>query len=253
MSRKMYRNILIIFNLLIFFTALSATSMRADTLRLKNGQVVDGVFLAGDSRSIQFRVRGTARTYQISDVDQIQFIDNNQNSGQNQNMVPFENSFLQIMRPADWLVTDYGDSVGIYPRDRRVRRGNGPLVLAYGASIAIDRNVDVSWTGQYQYQRGNNRGSLEQATNQLINELRQSKPNLQPTGARQTIQVDGERALSMRLTSDSPLGGRETDWLITIPDPQGLIYILFNAPDWDFQKHESFNFRPMLDSVRMAR
>ena len=87
----------------------------------------------------------------------------------------------------------------------------------------------------------------------LIDQIRRSKPNLSIVGGRQTIQVDGERALSTRMSSDSPLGGRETDWLVTIPDPEGLIYIMFNAPDWDFQKHESFNFRPMLDSVRLRR
>jgi hypothetical protein len=134
-----------------------------------------------------------------------------------------------------------------------VRRRNGPLVLAYGATLTIDRTVSVPWSGQYEIPRGYNRGSLEAATNQLIGEIRRSKPKLNIVGGRQTIQVDGERALSTRMTSDSPLGGRETDWLITIPHPEGLISIMFNAPDWDFQKHESYNFRPILDSIRLQR
>jgi hypothetical protein len=251
----MNSKILVAFNVLVFSLSLSAISLRADTLRLKNGQTQDGVYLGGNADSIQFRVRGAARTFRLSEVDRIQFANDDEGppTGANQNMVPFTNSFLQMMRPADWQITDMADSVGLYPPDRRVRRRNGPLVLAYGATLTIDRTVDVPWSGQYQVPRGYNRGSLETATNQLITEIRRSKPNLNIVGGRQTIQVDGERALSTRMTSDSPLGGRETDWLITIPHPEGLIYILFNAPDWDFQKHESYNFRPMLDSVRLQR
>ena len=249
--------ILIVFNVLTLALGLSAVSLQADTLRLKNGQTVDGIFLGGDARSIQFRVRGAAKTYQLADVDQIQFVDDQGPgtgaNGANPNLVPFANSFLEMLRPSDWLISNLGDSVGLYPPDRRVRRRNGPLVLAYGATVSIDRTVDVPWSGQFQSQRGYNRGSLEAATNQLINQIRQLKPNLSMVGGRQMIQVDGERALSIRMSSDSPLGGRETDWLVTIPDPEGLIYILFNAPDWDFQKHEAFNFRPMLDSVRLRR
>ena len=251
----MNNKISIVFSVLIFSLCLSAISLPADTLRLKNGQTVEGVYLGGNADSLQFRVRGTTRTYRLSEVDQIQFTGDGegQDAGVNQNMVPFANSFLEILRPNDWQLFDLGDSVGLYPRDRRVRRRNGPFVLAYGATITIDRTVDVPWSGQYGSRRGYNRGSLEAATNQLLDEIRQSKPNLNVVGGRQTIQVDGERAISMRMTSDSPLGGRETDWLITIPHPEGLISILFAAPDWDFQKHESYNFRPMLESVRLQR
>src|SRR5690242_6896326 len=117
--------ILVAFNVLLLLFCLSAISLSADTLRQRNGHTIDGTYVGGNADSIQFRVRGSARTFRLSEVDQIQFTDDEEqglNNGANQNMVPFVNSFVEIMRPNDWQIPDLGDSVGIYPRDRRVRR-----------------------------------------------------------------------------------------------------------------------------------
>jgi hypothetical protein len=68
------------------------------------------------------------------------------------------------------------------------------------------------------------------------------------------IRVDGENALSTYLSNDSPItgGSRETDWLITLPRPDGLVFIVFTAPEREFQSYES-TFQQMLRSVRIAR
>ena len=39
------------------------------------------------------------------------------------------------------------------------------------------------------------------------------------------------------LTNDSPLGGRETNWLVTVQRPQGLVFLVFVAPDRDYQNY----------------
>jgi hypothetical protein len=106
----MNSKILVAFNVLVFLLGLSAISLHADTLRLKSGQALDGTYLGGNADSIQFRVRGTARTFRLSEVDQIQFADDDEGpgTGANQNMVPFTNSFLEMMRPGDWQITDMG-------------------------------------------------------------------------------------------------------------------------------------------------
>jgi hypothetical protein len=64
--------------------------------------------------------------------------------------------------------------------------------------------------------------------------------------------VDGDRALSTYLSNDSPVGGRETDWLVTLEHPDGLLFLVFTAPEREFQRYEDA-FHEMLRSVRIKR
>jgi hypothetical protein len=82
--------------------------------------------------------------------------------------------------------------------------------------------------------------------------LRLSNRNMRVTRYREGIRVDGDRALSTYFSNDSPVGGRETDWLVTVEHPDGLLFIVFTAPERDFQGYESA-FREMLRSVRIKR
>ena len=68
----------------------------------------------------------------------------------------------------------------------------------------------------------------------------------------EALQVDGYPALSTYLSNDSPIGGRETDWLVTMERPDGLLFLVFSAPESDFQSHEG-TFHRMLRSVRITR
>ena len=64
------------------------------------------------------------------------------------------------------------------------------------------------------------------------------------------IQVDGSGLCPPTSQTTRRLGGRETDWLVTLQRPEGLLFIVFTAPDRDFQGYESA-FRQMLYSVRV--
>jgi len=65
--------------------------------------------------------------------------------------------------------------------------------------------------------------------------------------------VNGERGLSTYLSNDSPIqgGGRETNWLVTPPRPEGLLFVVFTAPERDFRSYER-EFQRMLYSVRLV-
>ena len=93
---------------------------------------------------------------------------------------------------------------------------------------------------------------MEDATNRLIEELRHSNQGMRIIRSPEGLRIDGERALSTDLSNDSPLGGRETDWLVTVQRPEGLLFFVFVAPDGDFQSY-NHTFRVMLDSVRFRR
>jgi hypothetical protein len=66
------------------------------------------------------------------------------------------------------------------------------------------------------------------------------------------VKVSGDRALSTYLSNDSPTGGRETDWLVTAETPEGLLFLVFTAPEREFQRYEG-TFHEMLRSVRIKR
>jgi hypothetical protein len=68
----------------------------------------------------------------------------------------------------------------------------------------------------------------------------------------EAIRVDGAPALSTYLSNNSPVGGRETDWLVTVEYPEGLLFLVFTAPEPDFQSYEG-PFHEMLRSVRIKR
>ena len=170
-----------------------------------------------------------------------------------------ENSFLRISHPDNWQVHGQGDALTITPRGGLIEDGWGNQALAYGAIVNIYEPRGYSSGGQQLAGPGYGQGSaqasatrLEQSTDELVQELRLSNRNLRVIRYRETIRVDGVTALSTYLSNDSPVGGRETDWLITLECPDGLLFLVFTAPEPDVQRYEG-TFHEMVRSVRIKR
>ena len=53
--------------------SLAIAALKADTLYLRDGQAVDGTYLGGTAQIVRFRVNGLIKTYQISEIQDIQF------------------------------------------------------------------------------------------------------------------------------------------------------------------------------------
>jgi hypothetical protein len=66
------------------------------------------------------------------------------------------------------------------------------------------------------------------------------------------VKLNGQPGLSTYLSNDSPAGGQETDWLITVLQPQGMLYFLCVAPQAAYADYEN-TFATVLDSVRLGR
>jgi len=176
----------------------------------------------------------------------------------------FQNSLLYIDYPDNWQAYGQGDAASIAPRGGLVDDGNGNQALAYGVIVNIYQPHFDGYGQQLQgrdYGQGSGQNSsqgsataLEQATDQLVAELRQSNRNMRVVRYHDGTRVDGENALSTYLSNDSPItgGSRETDWLITLQRPDGLLFIVFTAPEREFQSYES-TFQQMLRSVRINR
>jgi hypothetical protein len=88
----------------------------------------------------------------------------------------------------------------------------------------------------------------------LVQEFRLSNRNMRVERSHEDINVNSVRGLSTYLSNDSPIqgGGRETNWLVTLPRPEGLLFLIFTAPERDFQNYEN-TFRQMLYSVRLTQ
>jgi hypothetical protein len=176
----------------------------------------------------------------------------------------FQNSILYMDYPDNWQAYGQGDAASIAPSGGLVNDGNGNQALAYGVIVNIYQ-PHIDNYGQQLQGRGYGQGSgqnstqgaataLEQATDQLVAEFRLSNRNMRVIRYHEVIRVDNENALSTYLSNDSPItgGSRETDWLITLPRPDGLVFIVFTAPESAFQSYES-TFQQMLRSVRINR
>jgi hypothetical protein len=176
----------------------------------------------------------------------------------------FQNSVLRIDYPDNWQAYGQGEAASIAPRGGLLDDGNGNQALAYGVIVNIYQPHTDAYGQQLQgrdYGQGSGQNSsqdaakaLQQATDQLVAELRQSNRNMRVVRYHDDIGVDGENALSTYLSNDSTIagGGRETNWLITLQRPEGLLFIVFVAPERDFQSYENV-FQQMLSSVRINR
>lgn len=99
--------------------------------------------------------------------------------------------------------------------------------------------------------RSYDNSELEEETNQLIKNLQRSNPSMKAVRGRSVIRVSGEQALSTVLSNDSPLGVGETDWLVTILRPEGLVYSVFVAPEKEFGEYKRCS-DDILSSVRFT-
>jgi len=156
--------------------------------------------------------------------------------------VLYRNDELELRHPNNWKPSGQASAFSLYPDGGVVRDSRGQAALAYGVIANM-----------FDPQPNNGRSpSIEAATDQLIVALRQGNPNLRVQGRRSRILMDGNRALSVQLTNDSPLGGRETDWLVTTFRPDGLLYFICVAPEQEYAAYDPA-FRRVISTVRFRQ
>jgi beta-barrel assembly-enhancing protease len=156
-----------------------------------------------------------------------------------QQFKPLDHSAFQIQYPANWqAMGDANSNVTIAPQ-----AGVAQGAVAYGVIIS-----------GFQPQQG--RASLDAATQDLLATLQQGNPQMQQSGSPQSISVNGAPAISLQLTSPSPIQGSsgavaERDWLVTVQRPQGgILFLIFIAPDQQFQQFGPA-YEQMLRTLRL--
>jgi hypothetical protein len=155
--------------------------------------------------------------------------------------VAYQSQGFSLSYPDNWKQFGSDNTGAAFgPEGGVVNDGSGHGAMAYGLTIGTAPSPGSS---------SDDDNSLESATQQVISSLQQSNPNMKITRQSQRVKLNNEPALSTYLSNDSPGGGQETDWLITVMRPEGLVYFVCTAPQSDFQNYHK-TFGAILDSVR---
>ena len=141
-------------------------------------------------------------------------------------MTAYQGSDLSLNYPANWKQLGGDENGAVFgPESGVVNDGSGHAALAYGLTIG-------SVMGQ-----GTDSGGLESATQGLIKELQKTNPNMKVTRQAQSVKLNEQPALSTYLANDSPGGGKEADWIVTVARPDGMIYFVCTAPEGEFETY----------------
>jgi len=156
---------------------------------------------------------------------------------------------IEFHYPDNWRVSDQGDSISIAPEG-----GFATGSLAYGMTIAT---FDARGGRFYPRNSFTNPGSrvdnttLANATDQLVEYLQQMNPNMRIVRSNERRRVDGLQAMVIELANNSPVGGTETDWLVTVLQPNGLLrYFIGVVPQRDFNRYQPA-FEEIVGSARL--
>jgi Zn-dependent protease with chaperone function len=150
-------------------------------------------------------------------------------------MVNFNGQDLQFRYPENWKQYGQGSAITFAPDGGIV---NG--ALAYGMMVAAfephnDRDGRIS---------------LEEATDQLLDDLRRSNSKMRITRSHERVRLGNQPALSTEISNESPIGGRETDWVVTVLHPDGVLYYFVGvAPSNEFNRYVR-TFEDVLETVR---
>jgi len=150
---------------------------------------------------------------------------------------------VTLYYPANWKNYVKRDSVVIVPVSGVVDSGNGQGALAWGmiGGVAPMKNKNAT-----------SDDNLRNGTQKLIEALQKENEGMEVDQQPALINVAGRSALSTYLHNDSPAGGTERDWLVTVMGPQGLYYYIFVAPTNDYPRFESA-FDAIVGSVQFQK
>jgi len=154
----------------------------------------------------------------------------------------FNHSAYRISYPDNWEV--YGDT-------------NSPVSIAPRSGISGDAVAYGVIINSFQPESGRGNGSLDDATQQLIDSLRQGNPQLKAIGRAEDVRVNQRAGKAIELTGPSPVLDStghplpEHDWLVAVRRTDGtLLYMAFISPERDFPSLRP-TFEKMVQSLQL--
>ncbi len=144
--------------------------------------------------------------------------------------------------PDNWRKYGEKDNVSFAPDGGVMEGRDGQGGLAYGVIVDVTK-VPGDAGGA---------AALEKATQEFIGKLQKENPKMKVARQPGRVRLNGQPGLSTYLSNESPAGGEETDWLITVMRPEGLVSFVCAAPQKDYEKYDR-TFSAILDSVRFGK
>jgi len=135
--------------------------------------------------------------------------------------------------PDNWKSFSKKNNLALIPVGGVVDSGNGQHVLAWGLIAGVVKGKGPS-----------SADNLRDNTQKLIAVLQKENDGMAVETGPEDTNVDGRPALSTYLHTDSPVGGDERDWLVTVAGPDGLYYYVFVCPDSDNSR-----FKPVFEAI----
>jgi hypothetical protein len=155
-------------------------------------------------------------------------------------LTKFDGNGFSIAYPDNWQAQQSEDAVALFPPGGIVDAAESGTAQAYGTSIS---------RFQPQSSRQGNWGLVD-ATQELLNSLRLSNPNLRVIEQR-GMKLKGRSALFTLLETDSPLEGqKERDLLVTTRQSNSMFSLIFIAPESSFDAYKP-TFDAMLQSLEL--
>ncbi len=148
---------------------------------------------------------------------------------------------FSIEYPSAWSVRGDPDSniLAFAPNQGIVVDANGNPAIGYGSVLSYFF-ADLG------------RSSLGDATGDLIQRLRTEDPGIHDSGPQKSAEVDKRPAIMTQFTNNSPLGGAETDVLVTVARPEGLFYLILISPERNGDEANP-TFEHMVQSIRFLQ
>jgi len=154
----------------------------------------------------------------------------------------YQASAYSVKYPDNWKKYGDKDSASFAPDGGVMEGPDGHAALAYGVIADVTKVEGDTKAAE----------ALENNTLALIKNLQKDNPKMKVARPPGRIRVNGQLALSTYLSNESPAGGEETDWLITVIRPEGLVSFVCAAPQKDYDKYDKA-FAAMLDSIRFTK
>lgn len=160
------------------------------------------------------------------------------------NFAAYQANAYTLKYPDNWkkYADANGNNVSFAPEGGVVDDGTGHAALAYGLVVSVSQASGDP----------NDWEALNSTTEQAIHDLQKSNPNMKITRQPEHVRLNGQPAIAAYLSNDSPLGGQETDWMITTLRPEGLLSFVCVAPQAAYEKYDK-TFNAILDSVRFTK
>jgi len=147
-------------------------------------------------------------------------------------MMDLQASGILLRHPDNWKPVVDGTNITIAPEGGVVGQGD----LAYGLIVDVFKPQ--------------NTGTLDQVTTQFIDNLQKGNPSAKIVRSRVSAQVGGKPAQLTELTNTSPVGGQESDIVITVLQSDGTLrYFIEVAPTKAMPQYQT-TFRTIIDSIR---